>query len=278
MRLFLILLILSSIQSLSAQYYYKDILGTKESNQLFEKYRQLKVRSVVINSFEPDGNKSENFTCEQTFTPSNRSLKTYTKSGVTDESTLISYYDEKGILKSTVDSSANIVSKSYYVFNEENKLLSLKNISNEINKNFFETTEHFWFYNTDGKPVKMIRTTNIYDTLLVNFIIDENGNVTEEKSFKKGKPFSTVYYYYDTQNRMTDIVRYNTKAKRLLPDYLFEYSDTNQLIQKITVPANNSNYQIWRYQYNSNGLRIKEALYDKNKKLTGKIEYQYRFG
>ncbi len=278
MRTILTLFILMIFHSISAQYYYKDILGTKESKQLFDKYRSLKVRSVIINSFEEDGTKSENFICEQIYTPSNRSLKTNTKSGVTNESVLISYYDENGMLTQTADSSTSIVSKSFYVYNDDKSLRSLKNISTETSKQFSEISEHHWFYDTKGRPLKMIRTTNVIDTVLVDFITDDSGNIAEERSYKKGKIYSTVFYYYDIKNRLTDIVRYNQKAKKLLPDYMFEYAESDQIIQKITVPANNSNYQIWRYQYNTNGLRIKEALYDKNKKLTGKIEYQYKYG
>ncbi len=275
----LIFLILFPIsQTLSAQYYYKDILGSKESNQLYTKYQALQVRTVAINSFEADGSKSPNFICEQLFVPANRSLKTTTQSDVTDPSILISYFDEKGNLSHTVDSSSTMVSISVYVFNEDNKLTFLKNSSTEINKQITDVIEHFWYYNTNGQPEKMYKITNTKDTTTVTFILDESGNIAEERSFKKGKPFSTVLYYYDSKNRLTDIVRYNEKAKRLLPDYLFEYSENNQLIQKITVPANNANYQIWRYQYDANGLRIKEVLYDKNKKLMGKIEYRYQFG
>jgi hypothetical protein len=50
------------------------------------------------------------------------------------------------------------------------------------------------------------------DTLSVEMVIDEKGLVTEEKTFKKKQPQGTVYYYYDTQNRLTDIVRYNPES------------------------------------------------------------------
>ena len=59
---------------------------------------------------------------------------------------------------------------------------------------------------------------------------------------------------------------------------MFEYSPANQVIQRITVPANSSEYTIWRYQYDSKGLKTKEAIYNKQKQLTGKVEYQYSFG
>jgi YD repeat-containing protein len=59
---------------------------------------------------------------------------------------------------------------------------------------------------------------------------------------------------------------------------MFEYSANNQVIQKITVPSNNSEYLIWRYQYDANGLKTKEAIYNKQKQLTGKIDYVYQKG
>ncbi len=278
MRFILILILFSFSQFLSGQYFYKDILGSKESNQLFGKYRSLRVRFVVINSFEADGSKSPDFICEQQFIPANRSLKTTTQSGSTDPSILVSYFDEKGNLSTTVDSTTTMISNSVYQYNADNKLIYLKNSSTEINKKINDVTEHFWHYDANGNPEKMTKVTNAIESSFVSFLLDESGNIVEEKTFKKGKLFSTVYYYYDNKNRLTDIVRYNEKAKRLLPDYLFEYAENNQLIQKITIPANNSNYQIWRYQYDSNGLRIKEVLYDKNKKLMGKIEYNYKYG
>ena len=58
---------------------------------------------------------------------------------------------------------------------------------------------------------------------------------------------------------------------------MFEYSPANQVIQKITVPSNSDNYLIWRYQYNGQGLKTKEVIYNKQKQLTGKIEYAYSF-
>ena len=48
----------------------------------------------------------------------------------------------------------------------------------------------------------------------------------------------------------------------------------------ITLPAVERviGYVIWRYIYNDKGLKTKEALFDKEQQLTGKIEYSYIFG
>ena len=124
----------------------------------------------------------------------------------------------------------------------------------------------------------MLRIKNSRDTMFVSFKLDENGNVVEEQATRLGKQSDPVYYYYDASNRLTDIVRFNNKAKRLLPEYMFEYAPGNQVIQKITVPANGSDYLIWRYLYDARGLKVKEAMYDKYKTLTGKIEYKYEQG
>jgi hypothetical protein len=87
-----------------------------------------------------------------------------------------------------------------------------------------------------------------------------------------------VYYYYSENNLLTDIGRYSPRAKQLMAEYIFTYSDKNQLVQKITIPTNNNQYLIWRFQYNPQGLKVKEAIYDKEKQLTGTIEYRYAFG
>ncbi|HEY1870883.1 MAG TPA: hypothetical protein VGG71_07475, partial [Chitinophagaceae bacterium] len=58
-----------------------------------------------------------------------------------------------------------------------------------------------------------------------------------------------------------------------------EYSDSNQVIQKITTIASGDvGYIIWRYSYSQNGLKAKEASFNKDKTMIGKIEYAYQFG
>ena len=123
----------------------------------------------------------------------------------------------------------------------------------------------------------MLRIKNKVDTIYVSFKTDEKGRIIEEQETRKGVKSEPYYYYYNNSGQLSDIVRYNPKARRLLPEYMFEYSPSNQVIQKITVPSGSDKYLIWRYQYNAQGLKTKEAIYDKQKQLTGKVEYQYSF-
>ncbi len=277
MKRFLIASILFSGLSASAQYYYKDIIGTQETAATMKLYQQHKVNRVVLNSFDGDGTKSDAFYVEQTFSPASNVLKTITRSGLTIESVLTTYLNTNGQVAKTIDSSAAVVSTSVYNYNNEGLLTSVQQSSIDAKNAFAQYEEHLWQYE-NGKVNRLLRIKNKVDTSIVEFKIDEAGNITEEMSIRKGTNSEPVYYYYDDHNRLTDIVRYNNKARKLLPEYMFEYSANNQVIQRITVPSNSSDYLIWRFQYDNKGLKIKEAIYDKHKQLNGKIEYQYSFG
>lgn len=277
MKSSLIILFLCFAIAANAQYYYKDIIGTKETTDLIKNYRNNKVSRVVLNSYDAENTKVDDFYVEQVFSTSDQMLRTISRSGVTNESVLISYADANGNVIKTVDSSETITSTSVYNYNTDGMLQSVTSSSTDTAHSVNQVEEHRWEYN-NGKIVRMLRIKDNKDTAYVSFKTDDKGNIIEEQSLRKGLASEPVYYYYDNNNRLTDIVRFNNKAKRLLPEYMFEYSPANQVIQKITVPANSSDYLIWRYQYDNKGLKIKEAVFDKHKQLTGKIEYLYQFG
>jgi YD repeat-containing protein len=276
MKLFFTAAFIVSALVSSAQYYYKDLIGTKETNDLFKNYLKNKVTHVTLNAYDAENTKSDDFLVEQQFSPASRSLTTFTRSYINNGSVLTSYADDQGDVIRSVDSSNTVTTTTLYQYNSKGQLISTSSTSTDTSSTSRESEEHLWEY-SNNKPVRMIRIKDHTDTTYVEFKTDENGNVTEEREIHKGAASEPVYYYYDALNRLTDIVRYNNRAKRLLPEYMFEYSPDGQLIQKITVPANNSNYLIWRYQYDDRGLKIKEHIYNKQKQLTGKIEYQYSF-
>lgn len=276
MKSFFLFFFLLTVCSVDAQYYYKDIIGTKETAELIKTYRNNKVSRVMLNSYDAENTKNDDFYVEQVFSLPNHYLKTITRLGEANESVLYAFTDANGNVIKTVDSSQTLSTTAVYNYNQQGMLQSVLSTSSDTTRNN-QTEEHRWEYN-DGKITRMLRIKDKNDTAYVTFKIDEKGNIIEEQSLRKGIVSEPVYYYYDNNNRLTDIVRFSSKAKRLLPEYLFEYSSANQVIQKITVPANSSEYLIWRYQYDKKGLKIKEAVYDKNKQLTGKIEYLYQFG
>jgi hypothetical protein len=277
MKSFLAAIVLFISFSASAQYYYQDIVGTKETSAIMKAYRDNKVNRVVLSSYDENNTRSDDFYVEQLFSAANQTLRTTTRSDMDHESVLTSYLDNNNNVVKTTDSSNIVTTVTNYTYNTDGMLVSITSFSSDSAKRTTESEQHLWQYN-NNKIARMLRIKNAADTTYINFKLDEAGNVIEEQETRKGVKSPSIYYYYDNNNRLTDIVRYNNKAKRLLPEYMFEYSPTNQVIQKITVPSNNDNYLIWRYQYNGQGLKTKEVIYNKQKELTGKIEYQYSFG
>ena len=275
MKNFLLPLFLLLYVTASAQYYYKDVVGTRETAQIITAYKNNGIQRVLVNSYDDQNTKIDDFFVEQIFTSSDKTLKTITRSAGTNASVLTSFTDDVGRVIKTVDSSGNMTSTTTYSYNNDGNLASINSVSKDTARQLNETEEHRWMYQ-NGNIQSMLRIKNGTDTTYVQFKLDANGNVIEEQSTRKGVKSEPVYYYYDAANRLTDIVRYSTKARRLLPEYMFEYSPQNQVIQKITVPDNSDEYLIWRYQYDAGGLKIREAVYNKAKELNGKIEYQYQ--
>jgi YD repeat-containing protein len=258
----------------SAQYYYKDIVGNRESNEQLGHYRSAGVRSVTLASYDADGSRSDALEVQQRFDNGKLTTTTVLDS---NSAVLLSFVDDQGRVARTVDSSEASLSTTTYTYNTQGQLERVANVTRDIAGRFVQEEVHRWEW-SNGRPQRMWRIKNGRDSVEVRLVIDERGNVSEEHTQQRGQEPDVVYYYYDGKGQLTDIVRFNQKAKRLLPEYMFEYNDAGQVIQRITVPANNSNYTIWRYQYDERGLKIKEALYDRYKKMSGKVEYTYNTG
>ena len=271
LTLFILLLIATTS---NCQYYYKDIIGSEQTTNLLKAYKTNKVSRVVVTSYDGENTKMDEFYVEQQYSP--EALKTITRSNVANESILISYIDANNHVTKTIDSSDVVTSYTSYTYNSDGLLLSTLSSSTDTGKTTTQTEQHIWQYQ-NKRPVSMLRIKNNNDTTYIRFRLDDKGNVSEEQETHKGITTEPIYYYYDDNGRLSDIVTFSKRAKRLLPEYMFEYSPTNQVIQQITVPDNSSQYTIWRYQYDDKGLKIKEAIYNKQKQLTGKLEYQYSF-
>src|SRR4051794_21558755 len=125
MRALLLAVILLPALSSQAQYYYKDILGTRESSDLIKSYMKNKVNQVVVNSFDGSDQKDDQFYVEQQFSPASLSLKTTTRSGMTDQSILVSYVDASGNVIKTVDSSDEVVNITSYNYDANGRLVTV---------------------------------------------------------------------------------------------------------------------------------------------------------
>jgi hypothetical protein len=275
MRSFFVFVFLTTVFSVKSQYYYKDIVLTRQNQESWKSFHDKKVREVDIHSIDANEEMTPGFICTLRISSDFNTITTFTKSTNFAASTLQTYYDPHGWPIKTIDTSDTYNSTTEYSYNENGEIISLLNTSVETDNHVSATEKHLWKYE-GGKPKQMIKIKGETDTTLVNLVIDEKGNVVEEKPVRNGLSLPAVYYYYDNDSRLTDIVRYNQKAGRLLPDYQFEYK-YDRISSMLIVPAGSTDYQTWIYSYNSNGLKEGETCYDKKKQVVVKINYTYSF-
>ena len=123
----------------------------------------------------------------------------------------------------------------------------------------------------------MLRIRDRTDTTLIRFKLDAQGDPIEETVMYKGVEKEKFYYYYDDKHRLTDVVRYNNRLKRLVPDYYFDYDDQGRLSEMVTIQEGGTTRLNWRYDYDERGLKVRERCFDRGKTLLGRMEYQYQF-
>ncbi|MEJ7766174.1 MAG: hypothetical protein WKF89_00075 [Chitinophagaceae bacterium] len=276
----IIVMMLLTATSLTAlcQYYYKDLETTKQINDTYKIYKTNKINLVTLKSFQGKIPVTEGFLCEQKVNLSRNQVFTYTKTSDLGESFFTAYYNALGLLTRTTDSSQEAVSTSIYTYDTRQLLANLTHTTRAGDNSSSTSELHTWQYNTNGKPLTMTRIKNGTDSTLVAFTLDEKGNVIEEQATHKNRVSGKYYYYFDEKNRMTDVVRFNAKANRLLPDYMFEYEESDQLSAMTIVPEGSSDYQKWYYTYDDAGLKLVEFCYNKKTELLGKVEYNYTAG
>ncbi len=268
----IILLVLFSFPCFS-QFYYKDIVSVKQANDEMAGYVQNKVRKVIVKSFEANGQLSEGFFCEKIISKDFKKADLYTKAESAPKSQSTSYYNNKGLLESTLDSSEIITTRSTYFYDADNRLIKITSALRSADDDFVNTLleDHVFIYGDDFYPDKMYRIKNRTDSSAILFSKDEHGNISVEKDLKTG---GIYYYYYDDKSRLTDIVHSTDYNTRMIADYIFEYDEAGDLNQMISTEAGKQNYLIWKYMYEK-GMLSKERCYDKKRKLLGYIEYEY---
>lgn len=255
-----------------AQYYYSDIVGTKQTNQQYKLLRAFQYKRVNATSYEGD-QPSKDFLLEQTITDDGRKIITHSATAGNMESYFISNYQNNKVNK-TLDSGNNAINTVIYEYDNTGKVISTSATSKDFDGTFTNEERHVWSYNEKGLPEKMFKVKNKTDTTLVTFIYDDD-NVAEERWTKNNRIIEIYYYYYNPKKQLTDIVRFSRKAKAMLPDYIFEYDPKGRITQMTQTQSGSANYLIWKYTYNENGMKEKEIVFNKQKEMLGRIEYKY---
>jgi hypothetical protein len=272
-RIYLIFVFLLVVFSGNSQYYYKDVLLGRQNQENWKTFHDQKVREVSIQSIDANNEPTPDFTCMQKVAADFSSISTFTKSTNVPASTLTAYYDQSGRMVKTVDTSDTFKSTTEYTYNDKGEVSVMLNNSVETDNQIVTTEKHIWVYDAGGLK-QMIKIKGETDSTTVTFVKDEKGSIVEEKPVRGGQSQPSLYYYYDNDGRLTDIVRYNQKAGRLLPDYVFEYN-SGRLSSMLFVPNGSTDYQRWIYVYDANGLKTNETCYDKKRQVVVKIRYSY---
>jgi YD repeat-containing protein len=131
------------------------------------------------------------------------------------ESYFIGYYNNNRVTK-TVDSSRNALNTALYEYDNAGKLTSVVTNNKDFDGTFSNTETHYWTYNDKAQPTQMLKVKNQTDSTFVFFTNDEDGNVAEETWKKNNRTIETYYYYYNAKKQITDIVRFDRKAKALI--------------------------------------------------------------
>ncbi len=276
LSIIIISLLFCSSSKIFAQYFYKDIWMNQQLTREFALIKDESIRTVIVKSFEDDGEPSEGFYCERKIDRNYTKSEMISRSMITNQSLLVSFYNEKGWITRTVDSSETSLARTDYAYDNKGRIINVTNFTKANDEPGGITETHQYIYNAAGKPEKMIRQKNNADVSTINFTVDEKGNVADEEEITRGKKGRKYLYYYDEKNRLTDVVHFSERAKRLLPDYMYEYTQTGQIKQMISTEDAVSNYFIWKYTYNEQRLRDTEKCYSKERRLLGSIQYVYK--
>ncbi len=261
------------VQSLSAQFFYNDIIVNKEGNKQFERLTKLGIKKIKALNYLTDNQLAEGFFIEQAVDSVAQTLTTVTRIPNRTDAKQISYF-KNNLLQKTFETNNIIEINNVFNYDANQLLTSVHSLTNDTTIDYSNAEVHFWQYNAAKKPIKMLKVKNNIDSTTVELRFDENGQVSEEHWFVKNREIEVYFYYYD-KNLLTDIVRYNPFKKKLTPEFVFEYNEQNQITQMTQFRQGGNEFFIWKYSYLPNGLKEKEICFDSNENFVGKVVYQY---
>jgi hypothetical protein len=267
--------------SVSAQFYYQDIVNTARTEANMALLKENKIVAQVVQSFDEDRNSDNDFRCTRELSPNFRQIRSVTVSRSTGYSAMTSYFNTKGKLTKTIDSTRSIITTVIYMRNTNDTSSKIQEVyltSYEPKTKYKFTETRRYQYDQQGRLSQMIHFhgDRIEDSTTVSFTLDSLGQVSEEIETGKGAKGRRIYYKYNDQGLLSDIVRYSPTRKKMLPDYIFDYDAQNRLGAMTTVNGETATYTIWRYTYDEKGLPTQEECYGKKKELLGTVRYKYR--
>ena len=275
MRGWLFCFILFGCNQLQAQYYFNDLMANIQTQRQYKLLRALKVKKITASVQESANSNPETLLTEEVSTDGKRIIMyTSLQNGKTSRTT--TQY-EMGKLKKSESNNKGVESTTLYSYNEAGLPTLIQSTTKDTFLSSLTGEAHQYFYKQDGSPDYAYIIRNQSDTVRVNFTTDNQKSVLEETWTRRNKEIEKYYYYYNDKQQLTDIVRFNSKSNKLLPDFVYTYNEAGNVIQMIQVPRTGNNYITWKYIYNEKGLKITENCFNKEKQLLGTVGYSYEF-
>ncbi|WP_298738841.1 hypothetical protein [uncultured Chitinophaga sp.] len=263
-----------------AQYYYQDIWNARQASRNLALLKEKEVRVQEVQSLDANMETDNDFKCQRVLSPNYRQMRSITRSLATGLSVMTSTFSAKGQLTKTVDSTESSITTIQYRYDSAGRITDIQTVSlSQASGQKFRITEsRDYRYDERGHLSSMIHRKSMgADSTTVLFKTDAEGRVTEEQEYGKNVRSPRIYYNYNSQGLLTDVLRYHAAAKRMLPDYMLEYDAQQRLSQLTTVNAETSDYTVWKYKYDEKGLPLTEECYNKQKEMLGIVRYKYQF-
>ena len=140
----LFLILLTGV--VNAQFYYKDIISTRQNIAKWQAYKAARVRSVRVNSFEADGQPTEGFQLDETVNSDFSGMTTHSKANGATETWTFAAYSPEGLINGITDTSDTYQSISTYRYDDKGRLLSITNTSIETDNHVKAVETHLWQY------------------------------------------------------------------------------------------------------------------------------------
>ena len=273
MRTYIIIFLLLNLGTARAQYYYQDIYNTDRTAATMAQFKANNVSFQHVKTLDANQQTDNDFICVRGTNPTFRQLRAVTQSRSSGRSVLTSTFAASGRLTRTVDSSENSISTMQYRYTPSGELAEIDAVAKGREDKFRSTEKRRYEYDSMGRLQRLVIKKGGRDSTIVLFKTDSSGRVTEEAAPGRQR----VYYNYNAQGRLTDVLRYHPSRKRMLPDYSFEYDAQGRLAQMTVVNIQSGDYLIWQYRYDEKGLPERENCYGKGKELLGMVRYTYEF-
>lgn len=256
-----LLLIALSYTAANAQYYYKDVFKTLRTNKAIQQGLKNQTKTITINSFNGQGKPISGFKITKTFYPGAHKIKTISQAPYSGSNYSTSFYDKKERVTLVKDSSARAKSSTQIFYHSEKQIDSIIFITysdqpDSLQHQFMPLSpdtlreKHVFYYDAKGNIKKMIRYKNNRPYKTIYFKTDSLGQIFKEYQKSKESP---IYYYRHKAGRLTDVFHFSYGLKKMIPNYLFNYSPQGQLIKKTVVKPNKHNFLEWHYTYNQKG-------------------------